>query len=54
MAGFEKCDPFPSSNFWSKFSHDELDLLLEGGSKSIPQQISKFQKTKDDLLMAFF
>ena len=52
MAGFEKCDPFPSSNFWSKFSHDELDLLLEGGSKSIPQQISKFQKTKDDLLMA--
>ena len=52
MAGFEKCDPFSSSNFWSRFSHDELDLLLEGGSKSIPQQISKFQKTKDDLLKA--
>ena len=52
MAGFEKCDPFPSSSFWSKFSHDELDLLLEGENKPHSQQISKFQKTKDDLLMA--
>jgi len=52
MAGFNNYDPFSSGKIWSKFSHDELDLLLEGENKPHSQQISKFQKTKDDLLMA--
>jgi hypothetical protein len=45
MAGFNNYDPFSSGKIWSKFSHDELDLLLEGENKPHSQQISKFQKT---------
>ena len=52
MAGFNNYDPFSSGKIWSKFSHDELDLLLEGENKSHSQQISKFQKTKEELLTA--
>ena len=52
MAGFDNYDPFSSGKIWSKFSHDELDLLLEGENKPHSQQISKFQKTKEELLTA--
>lgn len=52
MAGFNNYDPFSSGKIWSKFSHDELDLLLEGENKPHSQQISKFQKTKEELLTA--
>ena len=52
MAGFDNYDPFSSGKIWSKFSHDELDLLLEGENKPHFQQISKFQKTKEELLTA--
>lgn len=52
MAGFNNYDPFSSGKIWSKFSHDELDLLLEGENKPNSQQISKFQKTKEELLTA--
>ena len=52
MAGFDNYDPFSSGKIWSKFSHDELDLLLEGENKPHSQQISKFQKTKEALLTA--
>ena len=52
MAGFNNYDPFSSGKIWSKFSHDELDLLLEGENKPHSQQISKFQKTKEALLTA--
>ena len=52
MAGFDNYDPFSSGKIWSKFSHDELDLLLEGENKQNSQQISKFQKTKEELLTA--
>ena len=52
MAGFNNYDPFSSGKIWSKFSHDELALLLEGENKPHSQQISKFQKTKEALLTA--
>ena len=52
MAGFNNYDPFSSGKIWSNFSHDELDLLLEGENKPHSQQISKFQKTKEALLTA--
>ena len=52
MAGFDNYDPFSSGKIWSNFSHDELDLLLEGENKPHSQQISKFQKTKEALLTA--
>ena len=52
MAGFNNYDPFSSGKIWSNFSHDELDLLLEGENKPHSQQISKFQKTKEELLTA--
>ena len=52
MAGFDNYDPFSSGKIWSKFSHDELDLLLEGENKPHSQQISKIKKTKEELLTA--
>ena len=52
MAGFDNYDPFSSGKIWSKFSHDELALLLEGENKPHSQKISKFQKTKEELLTA--
>ena len=48
MAGFDNYDPFSSGKIWSKFSHDELDLLLEGENKQNSQQISKNKRRAFD------